>query len=104
MEDFKKHLHEAVNAEKMGDVNDIHVRQDYALRIYIPYLMGVNLFTDKSTNYVHKTCLKYFRGLELVSDYVRGAAALAHLYRKLNRGTHYKTSWPVRYLTCYMYK
>lgn len=33
------------------------------------YLVGVTLFIDKSINYVDVTYLKYFRDLELVSDY-----------------------------------
>jgi len=39
------------------------------LHIYLLYLVGVTLFTNKSTNYVNVTYMKYFWDLELVSDY-----------------------------------
>jgi hypothetical protein len=41
--------------------------------------------------YVDVAYLKFFRDLELVSDYEWGATALAHMYRKLNNATHFKT-------------
>jgi hypothetical protein len=41
-------------------------------------LVGITLFTDKSANYVDVTNLRYFRELELVSDYAWGAETLAH--------------------------
>lgn len=70
--------------------------QDYALRIYLLYLVGIKL---KSKNYVDVTYLKYFRCLKLVFDYAWGVAALAHLYMELNNGAHYKTSQLAEYLT-----
>lgn len=44
------------------------------------------LFTNKSANYVDVTYLRYFRDLELVSNYAWGAAAIAHLHMEINNG------------------
>jgi hypothetical protein len=43
--------------------------------------------------------LRYFKDLELVSDYAWGAAALAHLYMELNNVCHYKTKHLSGYLS-----
>jgi hypothetical protein len=58
--------------------------RDQAVRIYLLYLVGITLFTDKSQNDVDVIYLRYFRDLDVVADYSWGAATLAHLYRELN--------------------
>lgn len=69
MRGFKKRLQEADDAKEKGDIEEMQVKQDQTLRIYLLYLVWVTLFTNKSANYVEVTYLKYFRYLEFVSDY-----------------------------------
>jgi len=45
------------------------------------------------------TYLRSFFDLEMVFDYAWGAATIAHIYRELNSGAHYKTSHLDIYLT-----
>nr|ABN06102.1 hypothetical protein MtrDRAFT_AC150800g10v2 [Medicago truncatula] len=78
MEIFKERLQEAFDA---GDIHEMHQKQDQYLCIYLLYLVDITLFTDKSANYMDVICLRYFRDLDLVSDYAWGAVALAHLYK-----------------------
>jgi len=57
------------------------------------------LFIDKSATYVDVSYLRYFRDLEVVSDYAWGVASLAHLNRELNKVSHYKTKNLAIYLS-----
>jgi len=59
--------------------------RDHVVRIYLLYLVGITLFIDKSATAVDVVYLKYFRDLDLVVGYSWGAAALARLYRELNK-------------------
>lgn len=63
-------------------------KRGQSLCIYFLYLVGITLFTNKSATYMDVTYLKYFRDLDLVSDYAWGVAAM---YRELNNASHYKT-------------
>nr|ABN08234.1 hypothetical protein MtrDRAFT_AC155886g12v2 [Medicago truncatula] len=74
-------------------------KRKQSFRIYLLYLMGIMLFTDKSATYVDVTYLRYFRDFKSVSDYAWGAASLAHLYMELNYASHYKTKHDT-YLCC----
>ena len=72
-----------------GDMVLVRKLREQALRIYMLYLVGIMLFTNKSAYYVDVSHLKYFRNLELVTGYAWGVAALADLYRELNNAYHY---------------
>jgi hypothetical protein len=47
--------------------------------------VGITLFTDKNATVVGVVYFMYFRDLDLVAGYSWGVAALAHLYRELNK-------------------
>jgi len=72
---------------------------DQVVRIYLLYLVGITLFTNKSTTVVDVVYLRYFRDLDLVDGYSWGVAALAHLYRELNKATRWNCSKVSEYLT-----
>jgi hypothetical protein len=88
---FKKHLQEYCDDAEMKE------KPDQTFHIYLLYLAGIMMFTDKSVTYVDVSYLLYFRDLELVWNYSRRAAALTHLYKHLNNSPHDKTKH--RYLT-----
>jgi len=73
--------------------------RDQAVRIYLLYLVGITLFTDKSQNVMNVVYLRYFRCLDLVAGYSWGAAALAHLYKELNNAARWNCSQVAGYLT-----
>jgi hypothetical protein len=77
----------------------MQMKWDQPLCIYLLYLVGVTIFTNKSANYVDEPYLKYFKDLELVFDFSWGKATLAHLYMEHNSGVHYKLKQIVGYLT-----
>jgi len=58
---------------------------DQVVRIYLLYLVGITLFTNKSATVVDVVYLRYFRDLDIVAGYSWGAAALAHLYSELSK-------------------
>jgi hypothetical protein len=39
------------------------------IRIYLMYLVGMTLFTDKSVHYVDVVYLRYFRDMEVVASH-----------------------------------
>jgi len=78
---------EQLEAYNEGDMVLIQKLQDQTLRIYLLYLVGITLFTDKSAYYVD---VAYLRDLELVVGYAWGVA-LSHLYKELNNASHYNT-------------
>ena len=67
-----------------GVTEEVRRLRDQCVRIYLLYLVGITIFTDKSQWAVDVVYLRYFRDLDLVAGYSWGAAALAHLYRELN--------------------
>jgi len=73
--------------------------RDQAVCIYLLYLVGITLFTDKSATTVDVVYLRYFRDLDLVAGYSWGVAALAHLYRELNKVARWNYSQVSGYLT-----
>ncbi|RHN50691.1 hypothetical protein MtrunA17_Chr6g0460271 [Medicago truncatula] len=54
MRGFKKRLQEADDAKEKGDNEEMQVKRNQTLRIYLLYLVWVTLFTNKSANYVEK--------------------------------------------------
>jgi len=86
---FKELLLEQLEADNEGDVVLVQRLREQALYIYLLYLVGITLFTDKNAYHVDVAYLKYFRNLELVVGYAWGADALAHLYKELNNVSHY---------------
>ena len=63
--------------------------RDQALRIDLMYLVGITLFTDKSTTYVDVVHLRYFRDLEVADGFSWGVTTLSHLYMELNHAAHW---------------
>ena len=62
-----------------GVTQEVRRLRDQAVSIYLLYLVGITLFTDKSATGVDVVYLKYFRDLDLVAGYSWGAVALAHV-------------------------
>jgi len=82
-----------------GVNQEVQRLRDQVVRIYLLYLVGITLFTDKSATTVDVVYLKYFRDLDLVAGYSWGAAALAHLYRERNKVAHWNCGQVSGYLT-----
>jgi hypothetical protein len=67
---FKQRLLQQMNADNEGDIEEeVQKLQGQAIRIYLLYLVGITLFTDKSSHYVDVVYLRYFRDLEVVAGY-----------------------------------
>jgi len=82
---FKERLLLQLELDNEGGMEEeVQRLRDQALRIYLMYLVGITLFTDKSVTYVDVVYLRYFRDLEVVAGFSWGAATLSHLYRELN--------------------
>ncbi|XP_039685385.1 protein MAIN-LIKE 1-like [Medicago truncatula] len=97
---FKGRLLQHLEADNEGGMKEeVQKLWDQTLRIYLMYLVGITLFTDKSTTYVDVVYLRYFRELEVVVGYSSGAAALSHLYRELNHVAHWNCKHLLGYLT-----
>jgi hypothetical protein len=96
---FKEHLQEAHEAYHAGHLVEMQQKRDLFLCIYLLYLVGITLFTSKCVHFVDVAYFWYLRDFELVSNYAWGVAALTHLYRKLNKASHYKTKHLARYLS-----
>jgi len=69
------------------------------VHIYLLYLVGITIFTDKSQWAVDVVYLSYFRDLDLVAGYSWGAAALSYLYKELNNDARWNCSQVAGYLT-----
>jgi hypothetical protein len=82
-----------------GVTQEVRRLRDQVVRIYLLYLVGITLFTDKNQTAVDVVYLRYFRDLDIVSGFSWGAAALAHLYRELNNASHWKCGQVSGYLT-----
>ena len=75
---FKERLKEQRDlAEEYGVTEEVERLRDQAVRIYLLYLVGITIFSDKSHWVVDVVYLKYFRDLEIVAGFSWGAAALA---------------------------
>jgi len=82
---FKKRLKEQRDLETEYDVTqEVQRLRDQVVRIYLLYLVGITIFTNKSQWAVEVVYLRYFRDVDLVAGYSWGAATLAHLYKELN--------------------
>ena len=82
-----------------GVTQEVQRLRAQVVRIYLLYLVGITLFTDKIQNVVDVVYLRYFRDLDLVVGYSWGAAALAHLYRELNNVARWNYSQVAGYMT-----
>jgi len=82
-----------------GVTQEVRRLRDQAVSIYLLYLVGITLFTDKSATGVDVVYLKYSRDLDLVAGYSWGAAALAHLYRELNKAARWNCGQVSGYMT-----
>lgn len=97
---FKERLLQQFEADNEGRMEEeVQKLSDQALRIYLMYLVGITLFTDKSVTYVNVVYLRYFRDLEVIAGFSLGVAALSHLYRELNHAAHWNCSQLLGYLT-----
>jgi hypothetical protein len=67
---FKQRLLQQMNADNEGDIEEeVQKLRGQAICIYLLYLVGITLFTDKSSHYVDVVYLRYFRDLEVVAVY-----------------------------------
>lgn len=82
-----------------GVTGEVQRLRDQVVRIYLLYLVGITIFSDKSQCDVDVVYLKYFRYLDLCAGYSWGAAALAHLYKELNNAARWNTSQVAGYLS-----
>jgi len=65
-----------------GVTQEVQRLRDQVVRIYLLYLVGITIFTNKSQWVVDVVYMRYFRDFDLVADYSWGVVALAHLYRE----------------------
>ncbi|KAK1257617.1 hypothetical protein QJS04_geneDACA002452 [Acorus gramineus] len=65
---------------------DDDILQQYA-RAYILFVLGSTIFADGTGNKIHACYLYLLRDLDDAGRYSWGAAALAHLYRALYKGS-----------------
>jgi hypothetical protein len=91
-------------AAKYGVPEEVQRLRDQAVRIYLLYLVGITIFSDKSQWAVDVVYLKYFRDLDLCAGYSWAAAALAQLYKELNNASRWNTSQVAGYLSLLQYK
>ena len=52
-----------------GVTQEVQRLRDQIARIYLLYLVGITLFTDKNQNDMDVVYLRYFRDLDLVASY-----------------------------------
>jgi len=87
---FKDRMLEQLALEtEYGVTQEVRRLRDQVVRMYLLYLVGITLFTDKSTTVVEVVYLRYFRDLDLVANYSWGVARLVYLYRKLNKAARW---------------
>jgi len=97
---FKERLQLQLALDNEGGMEEkVQRLLDQALHIYLMFLVGITLFTNKSDTYVDVVYLRYFRDLEVVTGFSWGVVALSHLYRELNHAAHWNTRHLSRYLT-----
>jgi hypothetical protein len=74
--------------------------QDFTIRVYLVMLDGWTISVDTSKNNVPLTYLEYFMDLDMVANYVQGAAVLlTHLYKGLSTTTTPSTKFVIGYMT-----
>jgi len=86
-------------ATEYGVTEEVERLRDQTVCIYLLYLVGIMIFTDKSQWAVDVVYLKYFRDLDLITGYSWGVAALAQLYKELNNAACWNCSQVAGYLT-----
>ena len=97
---FKERMFEQLELEtEYGVTQEVQRLQDQAVRIYLLYLVGITLFTDKSATAVDVVYLRYFRDLDIVAGYSWGATRLSHLYRELSKAALWNCGQVSGYLT-----
>ena len=97
---FKERLNEQRDlVEEYGVTEEVERLRDQAVRIYLLYLVGITIFSDKSQWNVHVVYLKYFRDLDICASFSWGAAALTQLYKELNNAARWNTSQVAGYLS-----
>ncbi|RHN46794.1 putative protein-serine/threonine phosphatase [Medicago truncatula] len=97
---FKVRLLLQLELDNEGGMEEVVQRlRDQTLRIYLMYLIGITLFTDKSATYVDVVHLRYFRDLEVVAGFSWGAARLYDFYMELNHAAHWSCSQLSGYFT-----
>jgi hypothetical protein len=97
---FKDRLKEQRDlTAEYGVTKEVERMRDQDVRIYLLYLVGITIFSDKSQWAADVVYLKYFRDLDLVAGYSWGAAALAHLYKEFNNAARWNCSQVAGYLT-----
>jgi len=90
---FKERLKEQRDLViEYGVTEEVRMLRDQCVCIYLLYLVGITIFTDKSQWAVDVVYLRHFRDLDLVAGYSWGATTLAHLYRELNNATRWNCS------------
>jgi len=99
---MKKQLE--LKTEHGSVTQEVQRMRDQVIRIYLLYLVGITIFTNKSQNVVDVVYLRYFRDFDLVASYSWGAAALAHLYRELKNVARWNCGQVEGYLLCCRYK
>ncbi|XP_024634491.2 protein MAIN-LIKE 2-like [Medicago truncatula] len=97
---FKERLKEQRDlAAEYGETEEVERLRDQVVRIYLLYLVGITIFTNKSQWDVDVVYLKFFRDLDLVSSFSSEVVALAHLYKELNNAARWNCSQVAGYLT-----
>lgn len=71
---------ELLRADLEGD-EEMHLNGDQVDWIYMLYLVGITLFTDKSATYVDVTSLNYLFDLELVTNFLWESGCPSSLIR-----------------------
>jgi hypothetical protein len=70
-----------------GNKDKVLRHQNFALRTYMPLLVGYTIFVDTSKKRVHIHHVKNFDDLKTVSEIAWGPAALVCLYKGLTAYT-----------------
>jgi hypothetical protein len=64
---MRSHLQHARQFQRAGDIASLLLYLDWAVRVYLLFVFGTTIFSNKVKNYVDLTYLLYLRDLELVS-------------------------------------
>jgi hypothetical protein len=91
-------LEEANLGEKEDDLVEMELNRQYTFQIYLLYLVGIMLFTEKSATYIDMAYIEYFHDLEMIHDFSCGVATLGQFYREHKVASIYKTRQMVGYL------
>lgn len=52
-----------------GDGEQVGLHRAYAMRAYLPYLLGTVIFMDKNITYMDVVYLRYFKDFEWIHEY-----------------------------------